>query len=299
MTRNESPRYTFYATISYGEMRDYMPDVPVLLSASSWAGHRWRTLRKRGWSELMVDAIPVPTIPPHVSHLAADCGGFVATRRWRRYLYTLPQLMDWYRGLGPHLAWAAMPDWCCEQEVAETAGIVRQRQRMTTLRAWQVWEHHRDEPWVWVPTIQGWEPADYAWHAREMKPLIAEMHHHYGSAFRVGIGTLCNRASPTMIRAVVQAVSGVLPDAIFHLWGVKLTLTQNRVVLPPQVVSSDSATWHGYVTRYTTGHNAANHREWRQSGLSKMQFGYLVALPRYREKIEAALAAPKQLPLAF
>ena len=29
--------FTFYATISNGEIRPYMPDVPVLLPASSWA----------------------------------------------------------------------------------------------------------------------------------------------------------------------------------------------------------------------------------------------------------------------
>ena len=119
--------------------------------------------------------------------------------------------------------------------------------------------------------------------------LIEEMQRFYGprSSFRVGIGTLCRRASTQLIHEVVLAVSQVLPGVPLHLWGVKVGALQAPLALPDQVVSVDSAAWNGLFRRGRTA--------WKQSGLSQRQYTLTVALPRYRARIEEALAVPKQM----
>lgn len=268
-------RFTFYATLDadsiYPAVHAAMPPVPVMLVASSFAR---KGLRK-------------PTLPEHLPEKAADCGGFVATLKWGDYRYTPAQYVAWLRTWRP--AWAATFDYCCEPEID---GVVADRQRRTTEMAHHFWDEYRDEPWCWVPTVQGWEVADYRRHAQELAPLVSEMAAHYGpgSAFRVGIGTLCRRASSGMVRDVVAAVRDVLPDVGLHLWGVKITLFKSEGGLPPGVVSTDSAAWNGL-----TG--ASGYDRWRQSGLKQRQYSYLVALPEYLDKVREALTAPRTLPM--
>ena len=287
---------TFYVTIDSDEIREYMPDMPILLPASSFA--RDGTLR-------------VPYLPAHLSHLAADCGGFVATFIWGDYRYSAEEYVTWlsslkqapagmtrkeareakqWRAIYPR--WAATMDYCCEDEITSgQPGIVRSRQEKTTEMAYHFWQTYREVSWVWVPTIQGWTVEDYERHAQQMLPLIREMAAHYGPEreFRVGIGTLCHRASSEMIRSVALAVSRVLGDVPLHLWGIKLSALQSQVALPPQVASIDSAAWHG-----TFGRDI---RAYHGSGMTKRQWSYEVALPRYMEKIRTAQAGAKQFRL--
>jgi hypothetical protein len=171
---------TFYATIDADSIRSCMPSVPYLLPASSWARYHLRPVR----------------LPPRLKHLAADCGGFVATRIWGDYRFSPKQYVSWLHTFQPE--WAATMDYCCEDEItAGKPGLVRERQARTTQMAWYFWQRYRLVPWVWVPTIQGWLPDDYQQHARAMKPLIHTMQAFYArtTTFRVGIGTLCRRAS--------------------------------------------------------------------------------------------------------
>jgi hypothetical protein len=263
---------TFYATISAGDERPYMPAVPVLLPASSWARFNMRA----------------PRLPAHVTERAADSGGFVATFRWGDYRYTPEQYVDWLSTFGPQ--WAATMDYCCEPEIAGNEGIVRERQERTTEMARHFWREFRDAPWAWVPTVQGWEVADYRRHAVQLRPLIGEMAQRYGegSAFRVGIGTLCRRASAAMVQHVVHAINEELPGVPLHLWGVKLTVLRSRLALT-NVASVDSAAWHG---RFAYGT-----RRWVECGMTERQYSYLVALPAYLAKVQAALERPKQLAL--
>lgn len=271
---------TFYPTVSCGELGKYT-DIPrLLLPASSWAG---TILRKHG----VVRTIPVPRLPASVIDAAADCGGFVATKKWGEYKYTPGQYVDWLSGWHP--SWAATMDYCCENEITTgNAGIVRKRQDATTAMAYHFWQTYRDVSWTWVPTIQGWHLEDYEYHAQEMEPLIREMHTQYGvnSAFRVGIGTLCARASAKMIQEVVGRVAQVLPGIPLHLWGVKLSVMKSPLMLPAQVTSVDSAAWNGM---FKTGRE-----NWKQSGLPQRQYCFQVALPAYEAKIQAALSQPKQ-----
>ena len=270
--------FEFYYTVSCDDIRPYMPDVPILLPARSFVVQRRNSeyyLRK-------------PNLPEHVSCRAADCGGFVASFKWHgQYRYSPEQYIDWLYTWRPQ--WAAMMDYCCEDEITSgKPGIVRHRQQLTTGMAHRFWDDYRDVPWVWVPTIQGWEVADYRRHAREMKPLIDEMRRFYGpdSAFRVGIGTLCRRASAEMIRQVVWAVVAELGDVPLHLWGVKLGYLQSRQAMPVQIVSVDSAAWND-----RKGHGI---EAYKQSGLTQRQHAWTIAQPTYMRKVEKALSTPKQ-----
>jgi hypothetical protein len=110
---------TFYATIDADSIRSYMPTVPYLLPASSWARYHLRPVR----------------LPCRLRHLAADCGGFVATRIWGDYRFSPKQYVSWLHTFKPE--WAATMDYCCKDEItAGKPGLVRQRQARTTQMAW-------------------------------------------------------------------------------------------------------------------------------------------------------------------
>jgi hypothetical protein len=279
----------FYVTVDAHSLRDYMPAVPVLLPASSWAG-RW--LRRRPGAAVVTGALPRPRLPAQLTEVAADSGGFVAARRWGDYRYTLEQYADWLATFTPQ--WAAMMDYCCEDELtAGRPGLVRERQRRTTGLAWRTWQEYGSAPWCWVPTVQGWHVEEYQRHSEDLAPLVRDMVAAYGAdgAFRVGVGTLCRRADVSMIHAMVRAVASALPGVGLHLWGVKLGALEHPRGLPEAVVSVDSAAWDG---RYGRGRLAAN-----ASGLRHRKYSYTVSLPRYLRKVEAALARPRQAMLDF
>ena len=267
---------TFYATIDADSLprtvQHLIPAVPVLLPASSFA--------RRGFR--------VPRLPDHVTERAADSGGFVATFKWGDYQYTPAQYVDWLQSWQP--TWAATMDYCCEDEITSgNAGIVQQRQERTTALARSFWEYENDRSWVWVPTVQGWHVEDYQRHARALRPLVLDMWHAYtargqGDVFRVGIGTLCRRASTAQIRAIVRAVSAELPGVGFHLWGIKLGALADGIALPSQVKSVDSAAWKGLYSG----------RERQQAGMKQRVYAWVVELPAYRAKVERALNSPKQ-----
>ncbi len=276
MGNSEGKPFTFYTTVSSDLVRSYMPDVPVLLPASSWA----RKMNRFG-------VMRPPKLPDHVTERAADCGGYVATFKWGDYRFSPQQYVDWLQTWQPQ--WAATMDYCCEDEITSgNTGVVRARQQRTTEMAYHFWQEYKRARWCWVPTVQGWQPEDYRQHARELAPLIAEMADYYGpgSDFRVGIGTLCRRADvPTIVR-ITEIVAAELPGISLHIWGVKITALRHRIALPRAIRSCDSAAWEG---AFGQGHEAR-----RASGLTEREYAYKVALPRYLRKVEAALDAPKQ-----
>lgn len=270
---------TFYATIAAGKERPQWmpPTVNYLAPASSWYRLGFRKPRL-----------------PAGARVAADCGGFVASRVWGDYRYTSAEYIDWLNKFSPE--WAATMDYCCEDEITNgKPGIVRQRQQQTTEKAYEFWRDYRDMPWTWVCTIQGWSVEDYHRHAAEMKPLINDWRRHYGDrpGWRVGIGTLCARADAAMIRRVLATVRDVLPDAPFHLWGVKLALLKSKIALP-NVISVDSGAWSpGGLGRSGIEARA----EQKSKGMTQREYDYKVALPRYMAKVEAAVTSSKQLHL--
>jgi hypothetical protein len=264
--------FTFYPTFSVDDLRKDMPNVPVLLPASSWARR----------------SLSTPRLPEHIQQRttgkAADCGGFVATRIWGDYRYSPTEYVDWLTRWGP--TWAATMDYCCESPL--TGGrqeVVYRRQERTTEMAYHFWTTYRAAPWCWVPTIQGWEPEDYRKHARELRDLLSEMHSFYGpgSEWRVGIGTLCARASVKTINQVLRVVRAELPGMPFHLWGVKRKALETIDLA--NVVSSDSAAWHGmWYERRQEMTEAAQAMQ-----ISRRQYVITIQLPHYIEQVQAAV----------
>lgn len=275
----------FYYTVDADHMPpNDVPDVPILLTASSFF-QSTRYGKGGGFG-------PAPKLPAHLTKIAADCGGFVATFRWGDYRYTPEGYNAWLERWTPE--WAATMDYCCEDEITTgKAGVVRDRQDRTTEMAHRFWLEYRDAPWAWVPTVQGWRvPEDYERHAEELTPLVAEMRSHYeatgrGEAFRVGIGTLCRRASTTEVHQVARAVSAILPNTPIHLWGIKLGALKSVLALPTSVASVDSAAWNYGVYQ----------KPYIGMGITQRKWYFDVALPAYRSKVSDALTRPKQLTL--
>lgn len=269
----------FYATLDADSIREYIPETPVLLPASSWAGKRKRQQEKKG--STVVDRIPVPVLPQHLWNIAVDSGGFVATVHWKRYLYSFKQYRDWVTALGPCVRWAATMDYCCEPPIThDSHQCVRQRQMQTTLRAWQAWSVAKYCSWTWVPTIQGWDVSDYQRHARQLRPLIMAMRRFYqGGYFRIGIGTLCCRKRTKDIVTIVKAVLAELPaDTPVHLWGVKQKMLRNITPeLEKRIVSVDSAAWNS-----AFGSSLEKRRNLCQvNGWTQREYNYRHALPNY------------------
>ena len=272
----------FYPTFDADSIRTNMPACSVLLTASSWA----RQSREAN------GALRVPRIPTQVTEIAADSGGFMASVRAKKlgladgYSYSPDQYVAWLQALGPRLSWAAMFDYRGSQDRQQT----REAQEQTTKCAWLFWQKFRHTGIVWVPALQGWLPEEYQRHAEELRPLLEQMACYYGpqSAWRVGIGTLCQRSAET-IRQVCAAVAEELPGIPLHAWGLTLHTVRAPMVLPRQVISCDSSSWNWRYGR--------DLEEWRASGLSQRQWAITVALPRYRIAVEQAVGAPKQLPL--
>ena len=270
-SRSVAEPFEFYATFDVDSLCASIPqDIPVLLPASSWA--------RKG--------LPAPRVPAHLSRLAADSGGFVASRIWGEYRYSLAQYVNWLRSWRPQ--WAAMMDYCCEPELAV---VTHERQRRTTENARTAWTHFQHVPFAWVPTIQGWLPEDYRRHACEMQPLIEEMQAAYlnNPNWRVGVGTLCRRNNVAMVQAILDAVREVLPGIPLHLWGIKLDALRSLDLT--QVVSSDSAAWHGnfHSERDETRQRAA------EAHLSQRRYTVTVKLPAYVQRVQAAVAQARQI----
>lgn len=263
----------FYATIDSDSVRSFIPDVPIMLPASSWARYNFRK----------------PNLPSHISDVAADCGGFVNMKKHGCYTYTPETYIEWLETFNPR--WAAIFDFCCEEEVAGSEGIVVDRQMQGLRMIDYFWNNFRDCSWAWVPTIQGWKLEDYERHARMLKSRIEAMQLHYfkqgNNEFRVGIGTLCRRGAAKEIQSIVWAVRNVLPGVPLHLWGVKQTVLSSKDSLPEEVVSCDSAAWNGFFGRGI--------EERKQSEKSQRRFAFENKLPEYINKIKNALSKPKQM----
>lgn len=266
--------FEFYATFDVDSLSSYIPqDIPVLLPASSWA--------RKG--------LKAPRVPAQITRLAADSGGFVASRIWGEYRYSLEEYVTWLLSWRP--VWAATMDYCCEPELAV---VTHERQRRTTENARQAWQHFQQLPFAWVPTIQGWLPEDYRQHASEMQPLIEEMQAVYATNphWRVGVGTLCRRNDVKAVQAILDAVREVLPGIPLHLWGIKLDALRSLNLA--QVASTDSAAWHGNFRGERT-----RTRELAQAAhVSLRRYAVTVKLPAYMQRVQAAVAESHQVTLS-
>ena len=288
----------FYATCDADSMRpQWMPPCAYLLPATSFYRRDF----------------PTPRLPAG-AEVAVDWGGFVVQRRWRGELrFTVEQYVAWLRRV-PGLTWAAIWDLPCEPELAGSPSAVRARQVWTRDRAAEFVEEYADEPWAWVPTIQGYAYADYKRACDDMAPIIEELAEWYwlvnrrawqadltedgtrenpllraDRRFRVGIGSLCARRNVTEIRTIVRYVADRFPGVPLHLWGVKLAALSSWHGMPASVVSTDSAAWNGRFGADLAYINV----EMRRLRMSQRQYGYQVSLPRYLARFARAAGRPR------
>jgi hypothetical protein len=277
----------FYATSHGGYPPRYMPTgYHWLFPASSWYNTERGAFRKL-------------RLPDHVTSFAIDCGGFVAARKWGGvYRYTSTEYINWIYQLSRYPQWAAIQDFCCEDEItAGRAGIVRERQQATTWKIEKYWRDYRHEKWCWIPTVQGWLVEDYINHALAIKPLVQQWQAFYAArgqadVFRVGIGTLCARSHVADIQAIVMAVADILPSVRFHLFGVKLQVLKSDKGLP-RVLSTDSAAGNGNFGK----DRHKNRAERIALGQTKNEHELQTMIPRYVAKVAVANGKPKQLTL--
>lgn len=261
---------TFYATIDHRQVKPCMTATHVMLPASAWAAVKFRP----------------PTLPEDV--IAVSDSGAYRALQIGGYSFTIEQYVNWLNTFRPR--WAATRDYVCAFADEQT---VIERQQFTSDQAWQMWRVYPDVPWKWTPVIQGWTVEEYRCHARELRPLIQDMRRK-GHSEVVGIGTLKVRDGGAEVSRIVHAVADALPGIPFHLFGVSLKFIKARDGYFPQTASIDTSLWDG-----RCGHKArhAANAEQMRLGLSRMEHGYNVALPRYLQKVETALSSPKQLSL--
>src|ERR1019366_10255571 len=107
-----------------------------------------------------------------------------------------------------------------------------------------------------------------------------EEEEEYDQPFRVGIGSLCGRASPSFILDVVTRIQAILGiDVPLHLWGIKLGTLKAGIALPG-VISCDSGAWNGLFGK--------EHEKRRASGLTVVEYSWQVKHPAYLQKLAQA-----------
>ena len=258
-----------YFTCGFAHMR---PDlwsgrdgVPVMIVASNYLSGT-RRLRVR-------------PAPPQCRPLFADCGGFFFALKGRDYPFTWQEYVAWLAAMQPD--YAACMDYPCEAEVAADDAAVRQRQLRTLAHAGVLLS--LDVPWQWIPVLQGRTVAQYRQHAQGYRR--AGLHRPY-----MGIGSLCRRTRIAEISAIVRAMTEELPESRFHLFGVKSAVFQQRESLPAAVASADSGAWNGMF-----GQGRTKWKRYQAMGYTQARYEVDIALPHYQQRVDRALALPKQL----
>lgn len=315
---------TFYVTCDASIVRPDLPARPIMLSASSFE----RLGSKRG----RPGYLPPARVPPQVTEIAVDPGGFQAQMRYRGYRFSWETYIQWLYQLGPRVAWAAFPDLPCEQELAADADQVRARQERTLEYAAQLWrspsctdqlDGYRAQPWSWVPTVQGRTIDQYVWMAEQLEPLWRSQVFQYevmaritgqlrlnepetdrrtrieaewaarcASFMRIGIGSLCRRERAQEVVDIVRAVAQVLPTARFHLWGVKLDAL--GALLAAGLLDIVASTDSSAWNRRFGRDIDRINREQLTLGMSQRAFAVQVSLPRYLARVDRALSLPRQ-----
>lgn len=292
-----------YPVISCGEDRHYIDHLERgLFVASSYAGSVLT-------SYTTIQTIPLPRIPAKMTMKGADWGGYRVIKDWGGTApYTPEQYITWLNAWQPQ--WAATWDYPCGDILQEMAATphpdaaqqqmweqrIECRQNESTLMAWYFWHHYREVSWSWTPSVQGASIEDYRRHAQDLYPLIKRMLAYYISrdgeqhTFRVGVGSLVKRKAK-MVRAILSAIAEELPFAEFHAWGLNYSMVNDTEALPAQVRSGDTSSYNGRFGR------SIEQDKGRSEPQRKVVFQE--KLPAYLNKIERALASPKQYASLF
>jgi hypothetical protein len=183
-----------------------------------------------------------------------DSGAFTAVARDGGYKTSVEEYAAQIRRFATtgKLIRAAAQDYMCEPFVLTRTGLsLEEHQRLTTERFHQLAKCDTANVQI-LPTLQGYDPADYARHVHDYGPTLTPQHW-------VGVGSVCKRNSnPAAVYDVLRAIKEVRPDLRLHGFGLKITALEN-----PQVrallYSADSMAWSLAARR--EGRNANDWRE--------------------------------------
>lgn len=157
--------------------------------------------------------------PNHPWHLDTDSYGGLVTR-----------LVD---DMGRMPDFVAPQDMPCEPAVRERTGLTtRQHIEITVENFVYLRENFPFIPWI--PVIQGWEPEDYLYCAELYEAAGVRLADEY----RVGIGSICRRASVPGIVRVIELFAG--RGYRMHGFGVKASALP---VIGHLLASADSYAW--------------------------------------------------------
>ena len=135
-----------------------------------------------------------------------------------------------------NLVAAVAQDYVCAPPVLAKTGLtVADHQRLTIERYDALRTLVRPETYV-LPTIQGWQPDEYAAHVRAYGDRLAQ-------GAWVGVGSIAARSEDvTTVQSILRAIKQERPDLRLHAFGLKITaLSEPEIVA--LLESADSITW--------------------------------------------------------
>lgn len=181
--------------------------------------------------------------------IALDSGGFVATKLYGRYRYSVKQYVELAGKMRP--AWWAAMDYCCEPEIAGDAATVQARVDATVDRLIDCMaEAIVQGVTMPIPVLQGWKPKDYVRCAGLLYKRIFTRPEHWPAM--VGVGSVCRRhlRGENNLFHVIDALNWVLPPHVkLHLFGVKgaaLAKVSERVGSMDSMAWNMAARWHAF-----------------------------------------------------
>lgn len=197
------------------------PEIPLLFSANAFFS------RRRDGTRYLRSV----NLPPGLD-VALDSAGYVAMAKYGRYPWSDEEYLD----LVSAYPWAfySVPDLCVEPEIANDRTAVRIRMAGTVAAYYRVSVKAADRglppP---MPVLQGRTLSDYL-HCADRLPTDG----------LVGLGSFCRReiGGEMGITHIVEKLAEALPQARFHLFGVK-GAALNHIGQHPQVESVDSMAW--------------------------------------------------------
>lgn len=182
---------------------------------------------------------------PNANHLLIDSGGYQAAARFRdEYPYSPQKLHEWAHSVHADVVFGM--DWACEDKevLSKITGVAEEKIADWEWRyekAWQdqvkQFEHYQQGRYdhEFRPVIQGHDKEDFIEFAHKLKD--SHLPHR-----RVGVGTICKRASTDEIYDVVSSIKSILPHSDLHLFGATLNIWKDER-FENMYKSSDSAAW--------------------------------------------------------
>jgi hypothetical protein len=224
-------RLVYYTGVGHPNLLNHSP-VPLFLSATTLAAYRSRgedfpvqMTGGAGWAgDSGAYTALTGTNPDHPWHL--DPGSFGGL--WVRL----------GEDIGPP-DFVAIQDWPCEPAARARTGLsVREYQELTLESYLYLAEQF---PMVaWIPVLQGWAPAEYDQHADRYERAGVDL----AGCHRVGLGSICRRASDTDIAALVARLA--TRGLRLHGFGVSINGLRRIGHL---LASADSQAWSATARR--------------------------------------------------